>query len=78
MSASPSVSPSASISASPSASPSASVSGSPSASVSGSPSASPSGAMGDEDTYYICNTNAGGIDTLDLYVDGVLFERNAW
>jgi hypothetical protein len=75
-SASVSASPSASISASPSASISASPSASPSASISGSPSASPSGAAGDEDTYYICNTAADGSDTLDMYVDGILVERN--
>ena len=70
-SASPS--PSASPSASPSVSPSASPSATPSAS--GSPSASPSPGAGDEDTYMICNTAEGDVDTLDLYVDGVLVER---
>jgi hypothetical protein len=53
---SPSVSPS--ISPSPSYSPSASESPSPS------PSAQP------EDTYFICNNDVNGLDTLDLYVDG--------
>ena len=37
---------------------------------------SPSGAVGDEDTYFICNTAADGADTLDMYVDGILVERN--
>ena len=57
-------------------SPSVSVSASPSVSPSASPSASPSGAVGDEDTYYICNTSGGGDDTLDLYVDGVLIKSS--
>ncbi len=74
-SASASGSPSGSVSASPSSSISASPSSSPSSSVSGSPSASASGAPGDEDTYFICNTNAGGDDVLSLYVDGIEVAR---
>jgi hypothetical protein len=68
-------SPSTSISSSPSASVSSSISASPSASISGSPSASPSGAMGNEDTYFQCITDAGGSDVLHLYIDGIEMAR---
>ena len=33
---------------------------------------------GDSDTYHKVTTAWDGADTLDLYIDGTLFERNAW